>query len=274
VSIRAAVTRGLGVLRAGAISAALLVLPASAAPRDVALPSAAADHYAPVFPAALTLAQGTSWLENALSLRTAALDTLSNSVGSVTNLTASDRSALAGLVQGAASGISALSQKVPTDTTVAQLHQDAVAMIGYHVLSLLTPQVTRVVAIDSQLASYHSLLQQVTVLEAAITAAQQAKRNVSQPKSEDVELRQHLNDVNSQLSGLTASLLALSPASWPAPENVLKNASRSTSVAAHDLSVANGDVTEIVSQLAHPAPRTSSLRQALDALKRAIEPTV
>ncbi|HVB05052.1 MAG TPA: hypothetical protein VNF07_02240 [Acidimicrobiales bacterium] len=254
--VRRVVTGG-----AAALLCAALALPAaSAAVRVKVLPAPTADYSAPFLPATMPLATATAWITSALSARATALTTLSGAISGSASLPVSDRSTLSSTVATDASAVSALEQKVPTETTIAALRGDVQAMVGAHILLLVTPVVNEVIAADGDLASAKALRRQSAALGAAITAAGQ-KRSTARLNADHRDLDNRLNAVTADVGNLPATLLALQPQDFPATQPSTWQGNGALARADRALSTANSDVANIVRLLAHPA-RTASVRTA------------
>ncbi len=259
------IKRRVAAVAVGALAVSAVALPgAFAVARSSSLPAPTADRTPPTFLATLPVASAAAWVESAISARTAVLASLTQSVGASTTLSSVDRTALSGVLQSDINSLATLSPTVAGQTTIAMLRADAQSIVGEHVLVLVKPVVTDVITLDSQLAAARTLQKESTALSAAISAAHQAKRDIGQANSEIHALGIRLSEVNSLDSSLPPALIALTPQSWPAPQSTLSAASLAMAHASQDLSVANNDVSAIVSSLSHPAK--SSARKALAAL--------
>ena len=150
------------VLVAGAMAAGLF----GAASLEATAASAAGAGTSPTCtPAALNVARTNALA--ALTRRVKRLHDLSAAVGASTGLTTADRSTLTTDIGNDLGGITALQQKVPSDTTCADVAADAQAMVvDYRVFVVMSPQAHLTIAADTETSVAGAL----TALEPKIAA--------------------------------------------------------------------------------------------------------
>jgi len=240
----------------GAASLALGGAAAAAVPRTLGN----GDVVAPFIAAGTPLPAAITSLESALMTRMTALVTLQSDVAGSKSLTTADRTALDTVLATATTGITTLLSKVPADAKLAAVRADAAAMVlDYHVLSLVTPQVTVVIAADHDLARLSALDAQAPAIAAAIAAASQAHESVLRERTLQASFLSHLHTLSVLVSGLPASMLALGPSSIPGSLATLAAASRATVRAGTAADAASAAEQRIVTLLARPGSKVSGL---------------
>jgi hypothetical protein len=198
----------------------------------------------------LTFAVVQQGLEQELTARVTRLNVLISTVSSAGYLTPSDRSTLQADVSSELAGIQGLIQKVPGDTTCAQLRVDSSAMaFDNRVYSVRTSQVNLTIAADTASATVATLQGLFPTIEAGIAAAQKAGKDISAAQRTFGDLQSQVAGAQADLSGVSASVLAQTPAGAPANNEVFRGARTSITNARTDLHAASVDVNTIVRDL-------------------------
>jgi hypothetical protein len=222
-------------LAAAAVAAVSVALPASAAPAarpDHARPTVTAAAAPPTTGAVPTGAPAASgsptrctatnlvtvqaYVAQALSNRVTQLNALGVAVGAAADLTAADRSTLSSDVASELSGIQGLQVKLPADTTCPAVAADGRAMVvDFRVYVVMTPQVHLTVSADTESAVAARVAGLEPRLQAAITAAGQAGRNVAAAQAALTDLETQVTSAQQSGSGISTQVLAFTPASYP-----------------------------------------------------------
>jgi hypothetical protein len=205
-----------GALTAGLVLGMALGPPAAAAPTAPTAPSTCS-------PAALAAARDQTL--RALTRRITRLHDLSSAVGASTGLTTADRSTLNADLSGDLAALTALGQKVPADTTCAEVSADAQAMVGdYRVFLLMSPQVHLAVAADTEAQMASVLMGLEPKISQRITAAQQQGESVGPAQDTFSDFQNQVATAAQSSAGISAAVLALTPASIPASRTTLVHA--------------------------------------------------
>ena len=174
--------------------------------------------------------------------------TLADLTASVTNNRylkgGSTQQTLLSLLAGETQGINGLAAKVPGDTTLAQLRQDAYTMVHqYRVYLVMAPQVhlseaaAAQAAVEAKLTSLEPRIQQI------ITNAQAKGRNVT-------AAQQACNDLVTQVQNAStatqaadiAAVLGVTPSGYPGDAGPLNTARTQLHTAQSDLQKARSDL--------------------------------
>lgn len=187
------------------VTAATAALATAAA--TVALPAqaqAAADGANQGLNAAQTLA--TARVDG----RLATLHALRLAVTDAAHLTSADRSALDSLIDADLSAMTALHDKIPTETTAAAVRADETAMIDdYRVYMLVAPKVRLTTAFDVEAAAETTLQQAHDALATKLAAAPGGGTAAEQ--SELADLQAQIQAARTASTGQVATLLAIQP---------------------------------------------------------------
>jgi hypothetical protein len=135
-------------------------------------------------------------------------------------------------------GLQAIGTAIAGDTTVAQVNANDGLVFGYRVYDLVLPVVSDVVQID-RIANVRipALNQAITTLKADLNSSNQG---VLGPLVNDMQTQ--AQTATSATSGLSAQLLAYTPAQWDANHGLLSNAGTDIRTANRVLAVANNDL--------------------------------
>jgi hypothetical protein len=215
---------------AGAVVAAVLALGVAAAGflpvvtlGTTAASAATGGSSTTCSPAALNAARAHALA--ALTRRVTRLHDLSAAIGASTGLTPTHRSTLTTDIGNDLAGITALQQKVPSDTTCAAVVADAHAMVvDYRVFVVLSPQVHLTIAADTETSVAGALAALEPKIAARITAAKQKGVTVRAPESTFADFQSQVTSAAQSSAGVAGPLPALTPASYPGCRQTLENA--------------------------------------------------
>jgi hypothetical protein len=163
-----------------------------------------------------TLSVLLTYVEGGLSGRVSQLHALTGAVAGGTALSASDAATLSTDLANELSGITALEQKVPTDTTCADAIADAHAMVSdYRVYVVMTPQVHLTITADSETALGGRITGLEPQITAAIAAAGNAGKNVTAANRALAGLESQVGAAEHASSPIPSQVLGFTPASYP-----------------------------------------------------------
>ncbi len=225
------------VLAAGAMAAGLL----GVASLGATVASAAPGTSPTCSPAALNAARTNALA--ALTPRVKRLHDLSAAVGASTGLTSADRSTLTTDIGNDLAGITALQQKIPSDTSCAEVAADAHAMVvDYRVFVVMSPQVHLTIAADTETSVAAALAALEPKITARITAAKQSGVTVRAAQTTYSDFQTQVATATQSSTGVAGKVLALTPASYPGSRTTLENARASLSTGRVALVRAHGDL--------------------------------
>ena len=187
-------------------------------------------------------------VERALAGRVTQLQALEAAVQSPTSgLTPSDRDSLAhDITSVELPGIEALQPQVQQATTCLALRQDAHDMVfDYRVYVVMTPQTHETIVADRETDIAGKLTGLEPTVQSAIAWARQHGRNVTDAQSDFADMQARLSSASSALTGLSSTLLAQSPAGYPANAGVFLTGRTDETNARNDLRSAFGDLVAI-----------------------------
>jgi len=164
-------------------------------------------------------------------------------------ITAADKSTLLTTLNADASGLTALGSKIAGDTTTAQAQADARTIFTtYRVYALAMPQVAYAAAADDITgAELPALVAAQQALSAAL--ALQPSKNTGTVASAMADLARQIATVTATTTGLSATVLAFTPAQYNA-DHALLSGPRATLVAAQaDVVTAKNDIVTVTGAL-------------------------
>jgi hypothetical protein len=167
-----------------------------------------------------------------------------------TALTSGDRSTLEAQISADQSGLTALDSTIQNDTTFKQAWADCQTIVtGYRVYVLEDPKMHEVIAADSVTKVDETFATLIPELQDLIN-------NSSESAKVKAEAQAYLNDLTSKvdasktsISGVTSSVINLTPAGWPGNEVDLKSAAANIKTARTDLAGAGTDANRIIQLL-------------------------
>lgn len=191
-------------------------------------------------------------VETALSDRVTQLNRLLSQVQSPgSHLTSSDQSALVNDISGVElPGIQALQPEVQQATTCAQLWRYAHEMVySYRVYLVMTPQAHETITADDETYVDGQLTSLEPTIEQAIAWAKAHGRDVSGAEEAFTDFQNQCSAAATAVSGLSSTLLAQSPAGYPANASVFITAHTQETSARNDLKTAFADLGQIYRDL-------------------------
>jgi hypothetical protein len=161
----------------------------------------------------------------AITRRVLALRERLTAAKSIVRLSDADRSALTTQLQDQINGLTNLSARIQGDTDEATLRADSQRIVtDYRVYVLTIPKARGVVVSDIELAAADRL---TTLADRLAAATGQATGDTTEAQSDLGLLRSKLTTVTGTVSPLSAGLLELEPAGYPANHAVLEQARQS-----------------------------------------------
>jgi hypothetical protein len=198
---------------------------------------------------------------SAIDERLAALDRLAGKVGERPGLTPEHAAALQAVIADAKDGLTALEATIQADTDAHALREHCTQVVnGFRVYLLVVPLTNQVVAADTITAAADKLAGRIADLQAAIDQAEAAGRDVSHDRELLAELRARVAAAHDAAAGVPDAVLGLTPADWNsgAAKPLLRDGQRSLHQAREDLSAAVKAARQIVHDLRHDEPASTT----------------
>jgi hypothetical protein len=200
-------------------------------------------------------------LESELAARAAQITVLTARVNAANaSYLGDDKATLLGLLSATLTGIQGLEPVVQADTTCAELKTAAHAMVyDYRVYRVLSLQVDLTIAVDTETGISSTIEGLYPSIESEISAAQSSGNpNVAAAQAAFSDLQNQVSAALGAVSGLSAELLAQSPADAPGDSGVFSAARGAVESARSDLEVARGDLGEIQKDLGSPSTTSTT----------------
>ena len=162
-----------------------------------------------------------------------------------------DGTSLVNLMQADISALDVLGTDIAGDTTVAQVNINVDAVFGLRVYDLVLPVVSDVIQVDRVTnVRIPALNQAINTLRGDVNSSNQG---VLGPLVNDMQTQ--AQTATSATSGLSAQLLAYTPAQWDANHGLLNNAGPDIRTANRVLAIANRDLQKAERYLRNGARR-------------------
>jgi hypothetical protein len=159
-----------------------------------------------------TVAGAKTAVVRRIDLRLAALRRFDQRIERCRHLTDAHQATLAGFVDNATGGLTALRTKVEAETTIQALRADAQSMVhDYRVFLLRGPQVHGTCTADNETAAVARLREAAEKLAAGVAAAKQAGADTTAAEADLAAMDGHVDTAEAALAGQVDKLLALQP---------------------------------------------------------------
>ena len=185
-----------------------------------------------------------------ITRRLTTLANLTAKINAATKLNATDKTTLTNEVATTISGLTSLKTQLDSETTLSGAKTDAQAIYSqYRVYALVAPKVGLIKVADDQQATEVKLIAQAQKLQARITAAQQAQKDVT-------SLQNQLNDLNTKVAAAQAvsskvesSVIGLEPTDYNSDHAILSGYNDQLKTARSNNQAAITDAKNIISGL-------------------------
>lgn len=230
------VTAGLGLAGSMAVDAAAVPKPAPSAsptaPHAIALVTLKAHCNVAVQRRLATLTADNTFLKDSVAVNT------------------SDRTALEGQISADQQGLTALDKTIQEDTTYQQAWADCQTIVtGYRVYVLEDPKIHAVIAADGVTKVDETFATLIPELEALIDNSSVSATLKAQAQTDLNDLTSKVDAVQTSISGVSSSVINLTPEGWPGNQVDLKSALQNINTAHTDLDGAGADATHIIKLL-------------------------
>jgi hypothetical protein len=161
-----------------------------------------------------------------------------------------DQAALEGQISADKTGLTALDTTIQGDTTYHQAWADCQTIVtGYRVFVLEDPKIHEVIAADGITKVDASFATLIPELQALINNASVSATDKAQAQTDLTDLTSKVNASQTSISGVSASVINLTPAGWPGNQVDLKSARQNIKIAHSDLDGAAADANKIIKLL-------------------------
>jgi hypothetical protein len=186
----------------------------------------------------------------AVQRRLSTLHTDNTFVEQSSALSGADRATLQGQISADEQELSALDATIQGDTTLAQAHADCERIVtDFRVYVLEDPKIHEVIASDGVGKVNSSLQSLIPELQSLINASTVPPADRAAARTELNDLISKVDAARASISGVTASVINLTPAGWPGNQVDLQSARQNIKTARTDLSGARADVNHILQLL-------------------------
>jgi hypothetical protein len=197
-----------------------------------------------------TLAAIQALAATAIANRLSSLSVSINAVNNNTVITPADKTTLLATLNGDVTGLTALGVTIAGDTTAKQAASDyATVFTTYRVYALALPQVRFAAAADDMTVTVLPKLTDAQSKLAALLAGADSGKNTPQVQAWMADLGTQITAVGTETNGLSATVLAYTPAQWDANHALLSPARASLAISRNDIKTARGDISNVMNAL-------------------------
>jgi hypothetical protein len=165
-------------------------------------------------------------------------------------LSSADQATLEGQIAADQQGLTTLDQTIQGDTTIAQAHADCELIVtNYRVYVMEDPKIHEVIAADGIGKVNASFVTLIPELQTLITNSSVSATIKAQAQSDLNDVTSKVDASHTSISGVTASVINLTPAGWPGNKVDLQSAHQNIKTARTDLVGARADVNHILQLL-------------------------
>jgi len=186
----------------------------------------------------------------AIGARISSLHFAMGEIGANPELTPADRATLTTTLNGDVAGLTALDTKIQADTTVAQASADYQTIFtGFRVYALFLPQVLFASATDDLTASALPNLTDAQSKLEALLAGPDKSKDTPPVQAAMADLAARIGAATSATNGLSAQVLALTPADFDANHDILAGPRGTLKGAEADVHSARADVAFVLAAI-------------------------
>jgi len=233
-------------------AAVVLVGLAGTALADTGSPavSSASPTATPTAPHGKSLAAIQAAAAAAIAKRLASLSVSINDVNNNTEITPADKTTLLATLNGDVTGLTALGVTIAGDTTAKQAASDySTIFTSYRVYALALPQVRFAAAADDMTVTVLPKLTDAQTKLAALLAGVDSGKNTPQVQAWMADLATQITAIGTETNGLSATVLAYTPAQYDANHALLAPARASLAISRDDIKTARSDVANVMKAL-------------------------
>jgi hypothetical protein len=187
----------------------------------------------------------------AISRRLASLSVAINDVTNSTAISSGDKTTLLATLNGDVTGLTALGVTIAADTTAQQALTDYKTIFtGFRVYALALPQVHFAAAADTITVTVLPKLTDAQSKLAALLAGVDSGKNTPAVQAAMADLATQITAITGATNGLSATVLAYTPAQYDANHALLSPSRASLAISRNDVHTARGDITTVTKALA------------------------
>lgn len=165
-------------------------------------------------------------------------------------ISSTDKTTLLNTLDGDLSGLTALGTKIQEDTTLAEAEADyRTIFTGYRVFALALPQVRYAAACDDITGTVLPRLTDAHTRLAALLAGPDKSKDTPPVQAAMQNLADQIQTVTTSTNGLSATVLAITPAQWDANHSILAGPIQTLRTARGDVRTAREDVAIVVAAI-------------------------
>jgi hypothetical protein len=185
-----------------------------------------------------------------IARRLSALSVAINDVTNSTAISAGDKTTLLATLNADVTGLTALGTTIAGDTTVQQAATDFKTIFtGFRVYALALPQVHFAAAADTITVTVLPKLTDAQSKLAALLAGADSGKNTPAVQALMTDLGNQITAITSETSGLSATVLAYTPAQYDANHALLSPSRASLAISRDDIRTARSDIATVVADL-------------------------
>jgi hypothetical protein len=201
-------------------------------------------------PHTLTLATLKAHCNAAIQRRLGTLAADDTFVKDSVALSGGDRATLEGQIGADQQGLIALDTTIQSDSTYKQTLADCQTIVtGYRVYVLEDPKIHEVIAADGVTKVNQSFSTLIPELQSLINNSSVSAKVKAEAQTDLNDLTSKVAAAHTSISGVTSSVIDLTPAGWPRNQVVLKSAAENIKTARADLDGARADANHIIQLL-------------------------
>jgi hypothetical protein len=185
-----------------------------------------------------------------ITRRLTSLNSTLTRLGSIKNISSTDKATLSGNIQTDITNLTALKTKIDADTDLTTLKTDVSGIVkDYRVYLVFLPQTRIAVSGDAMTVVVQKLTTLSGQLSTRLATAQAAGKDVSSLQSLLADLNAKTTDAQNRAIAAESEVLPLTPAGYPGNVAILKDARAKIKVGVTDLKTARSDAQQIIQGL-------------------------
>lgn len=185
-----------------------------------------------------------------IAKRLTALNSLIAKINTIKKLTADQKTSYTSDIQGNIASLTTLKTKIDADTDPTTLQSDVRSIIeSYRIFAVYVPKIHILAGTTAATEMATSLSNLAIKIQTRFTADQQAGKDITTLQTELTDMQNKITEANNLISSVNATIITLTPSSYPGSGTILQTAQQSLKTIKTDLLAAKQDAQKIITSL-------------------------
>lgn len=197
-----------------------------------------------------------------ITKRLTALNSLITKINSVKHLTTDQKTSYISDIQGNITSLTSLKTKIDADTDPTTLQSDVKSIIeSYRIFAVYVPKIHILAGTNAATEMATSLSNLTIKIQTRLTVDQQAGKDITTLQAELTDMQSKITEANNLIQSVNATVIALTPSSYPGSSTILQTAQQSLKTIRTDLLAAKQDAQKIITSLKSTSNTSSTTKK-------------